>query len=136
MNLALKKSVSCIISFPNGDILIQDHVKLGKLTIPSGGMEYGETHMQAIARELREELGIEDRDINLLSCITVENPELANRNGWREYRFHAIVDDSFQWHNAEPEKHKWIERMSFDDIDSTSRELSVILTDVVRRHYF
>lgn len=125
-----KDSVSAVLRFPNGDIIIQDHVKLGKLTIPSGAVEEGECVKDAIARELKEELGIMIAVDSEPTHIT--HPELHGKSGFNEYRFTFDVQDNFQWGNPEPNKHLWIERMSINTVNRSRNGKSLILLSLLK----
>jgi len=76
-NSFLRRSVGCIVLSHDGKILLQQRDKEGCnypecLATFGGGIEPGETPMQALVRELREELGarIKVSDVINLGAIT------------------------------------------------------------------
>ena len=127
-----KDAVSCLIIYPSGNVIIQEHTKTGMLTIPSGTIEYDELPGDAIVRELKEELGIEvDARTDFAMVELFTHPKLLGQDGHREFRYILQVNDDFVYHNAEPEKHPWMGPMHPLSIQSTSLPLTQILTSVI-----
>ena len=126
-----RRIVSAVIKFPNGDLLIQNHVKIDGLTLPSGGIEENESPLLAIAREMSEEIDVDISDLMLESIVpilseVIIHPELSDTE---ETRFTFNVEDDFTWSNIEPDKHKWIRRLSLDDIKESDIPESIVLSN-------
>ena len=108
-------AVSALI-IKDGKILIQKHVKLGKLSLPSGKIDKGETPPAAMCREILEELGVSKARIR--DCKIYKHKEINTV----EYNY--IVDLYEEWYNAEPEKHEWIDWLTPDEIASKNIPLA------------
>ncbi len=67
-------SVAGIITNENGEILLLNHLMRpgSGWGLPGGFIEFGEQPDAAFRRELREETGIELRDINMYRCRTLK----------------------------------------------------------------
>ncbi len=73
----------------------------GKLCIPGGHVEEGETPLQAIVREIKEELGAEVNPADLtFQCVAVRN---QNPNEHIAF-VSALHDKSYNFTNMEPDK--------------------------------
>jgi len=74
----------------------------GKLQIPGGHTEQGESPAQALIREAKEELGIEisPNDINLLATVAVKDSE----NEYFALEFQLNDPERFEFHIMEPNK--------------------------------
>lgn len=108
-------AVSALI-IKDGKILIQKHVKLGKLSLPSGKIDKGETPPAAMRREILEELGVSKARIH--DCKIYKHKEINTV----EYNY--IVELYEDWYNAEPEKHEWIDWLTPDEITSKNIPLA------------
>jgi len=66
-------SVAAIIVNENGEILLLDHVlrSASGWGIPGGFLAHGEQPIDAVRRELREEIGIELTDVELFRARTI-----------------------------------------------------------------
>lgn len=126
-----KDAVSCLIIYPSGNVIMQEHTKTGMLTIPSGGVEHGELPGSAIVRELKEELGVEVNASDFAMVELITHPKLLGHDGYREFRYILQVGDDFIYHNAEPEKHPWMGPMHPLNIHSSSLPFTQILTSVI-----
>lgn len=124
MSIGKEDSVTCVIKCPDGRILIQDHVKNDAWTIPGGKMEPGEEPYQAICRELAEELNVHPSYLDIYRCIEVRH---ASDDGWvSEHRYYAHVNAKFVCENREPEKHRWIEFKTLEEIMAAPKK-SIVL---------
>lgn len=101
------KNIPCGVAMAivnmKGELLVLDHVKHNKLSFPGGKVEQGETLLEAIMRELEEEVGITSVDILREQEVWIENPSM------RFYVFLGITDQTPV--NNEPHKHRslqWI----------------------------
>ncbi len=131
-------SVSMVIRDPKGRILIQNHVKLGRLTIPSGKIELGEIPIDALKREMKEELGITISTHNLPLPRILHHSELISDTkamGPIEVRYEVEVDDSFTFTNEEPDKHTWIKFMELDEIKESYIKPSILLAHVLKHGF-
>lgn len=70
-----RMAVSILIKRPNGKILLVS--KEGLWTFPTGKLEISEDHPQALFREAKEELGIEEEEIELLAFL---GPDLRSKD--------------------------------------------------------
>lgn len=120
----MHKAVSAVI-VKDGKLLIQNHVKLGRLTVPSGSVEEGESPRDALVREMWEELNITQM------AITKEEVVEHSEIGSTEYRYHVeIFEEPI---NAEPEKHSEMMWMSKRNIVGHKLQSSLILADVIKK---
>lgn len=115
--------VSCLMKSPAGLILVQDHVKIGGITIPSGAVEDDESIIEAMRRELREELNVDLDSLKIHRVTEHEHDEIHTI----EHRFHVEVGDVFFYENMEPEKHNWVKFLTMDELDNYDGNKSVIL---------
>ncbi len=98
------EGVTAIFIDRDGMILL-DHIKFGVLTIPVGKPEEGETPEEAIAREMREELGVEINRMRKIERVLYysrydgdEKPELQANT--------VFLVDEFSGTPESIEKHK------------------------------
>lgn len=102
--------------FRGGRLLITQRrpdAHLGGLwEFPGGKLESGETHAQALVRELREELGIEVEPLEVIETIAHDYPE-------RSVNLEFI---RCRWLANEPQPHEchdlaWVTREQLSDFD-------------------
>ena len=102
-------TVGAIIESPGGEILlIRTHKWRGRLGLPGGKIERGETQEQALRRELREETGLEVRDVRFLmvqDCI--DSPEFYRPMHMLLLNYHCKVDGTDVRLNDEAESYLW-----------------------------
>ncbi|MEV0107216.1 NUDIX domain-containing protein [Nocardia sp. NPDC050799] len=70
---SIKVAVSALVQDDQGRILLIRRSDNGKYSVPGGGLEAGETVVQAVVREVREETGIEVDVTELVGVFS--NPE-------------------------------------------------------------
>ena len=95
-------------------VLVQDHVKSGCWTIPVGKAESGETYLEAITRELKEEL-----NLNVQSGrLRLEKEQYCEGVGATV--LHVVYDIEVsnleELTNLEPEKHREVRWMSIGEL--------------------
>ena len=117
-------AVSALI-IKDGKILIQKHVKLGKLSLPSGKIDKGEVPPFAMKREILEELGVNKASIR--DCKIYKHKEINTV----EYNY--LVELHEDWYNAEPEKHEWIDWLTPDEITSKNIPLAHTVQFAIKR---
>jgi mutator protein MutT len=111
----------------DGKILIFKHVKINKYTIPVGKADPGETAVQAIIREVREELGIK---ILNLKEVSVNNFDYKKWNMSVEFHLFEVLKYSGVPKNIEPHKHSemlWLELKDVKKLEPKSDALKTYL---------
>ncbi len=99
----------------SGDmVLVQDHVKSGCWTITVGKAEGGETPLEAITRELWEELGL----IVIKGSCLLDIEQYCEIHGAvvRQVVFDIEVSNTGGWKNKEPEKHREVRWMEIREL--------------------
>lgn len=72
--------------------------KAGEWSLPGGSQNVGETVRETAAREVREETGVEVRDLRFLEVIDAIIPDKEGR-----VQFHyTLIDFSAEWASGEP----------------------------------
>lgn len=116
-------TVGAIIFNYEGKILIQDHVKIGGLTLPSGKLDAGEDPVEGLKRELREELDV--------GCVLVSNLLLSWEEHFEELgdvkqHLYGVVIDK-EPTNVEPEKHPSLQWLTPKEIQASGKYCSSYL---------
>ncbi|MGK8501323.1 NUDIX hydrolase [Nocardia asiatica] len=78
---SVKVAVSALVQDSDGRILLIRRTDNGKYSIPGGGLEAGETVTQAVAREVREETGIEVAVTQLVGVFSNPDHVIAYDDG-------------------------------------------------------
>ncbi|AUR81075.1 MutT/NUDIX hydrolase [Vibrio phage Aphrodite1] len=120
-------TVGALIKNAEGKLLIQNHKKIGGLTIPSGKLEDNERDVIGLTRELKEELGVTTLWVG------------KRLSKWRQtYESLGVVDQALyevvlneEPRNMEPNKHTSQTWMSIEEIKSSGEKLSGYLTKVL-----
>lgn len=71
-----RPNVGIVVLGPNKQVLWAKRVGQDAWQFPQGGIQRGETAEQALFRELHEELGLEQDDVEIMGCT----------KGWLRYR--------------------------------------------------
>ena len=92
-----RPNVGIILANSRGDLLWARRRGQNAWQFPQGGIHEGETPEQAMYRELGEEVGLEESDVEMLACT----------GGWLKYR----LPPQFMRHRKNPnfvgQKQKW-----------------------------
>ncbi|WP_280253807.1 NUDIX hydrolase [Nocardia abscessus] len=78
---SIKVAVSALVQDDKGRILLIRRTDNGKYSIPGGGLEAGETVTEAVAREVREETGIEVAVTRLVGVFSDPDHVIAYDDG-------------------------------------------------------
>ena len=75
-------TVGCGVLVENekGQVLLQKRSDNGQWCVPGGALELGETYKEAAARELREEVGIEVKELQLFGLYSGEDRMITYPN--------------------------------------------------------
>jgi putative (di)nucleoside polyphosphate hydrolase len=105
-----RKNVAAIVLEAEGQILIFERADQSSWGFPQGGIETGETSEEALVRELSEELGVSDKDYDILA----KAPELL--------RYDFPADMTFRdWNYAGQEQQYYLIKLHPGvEIDFTS----------------
>ena len=103
-------------------ILLQKRTDDGSWAVHGGGLELGETYLEALKRELREELNIEVTNATFFKCYSGKNLHHIYPNGDEIYGVEeAYIIDSFEgkMHADEDE----VSELKWFDIDSLPEDI-------------
>ena len=73
MQKEIRPSVAAIIFNESGDVLLHKRRDVGRWSIISGHVEFGESVADAILREIKEEIGAEGEIIRLIGVYSTPN---------------------------------------------------------------
>ena len=101
-----RPNVGIILSNDAGQVLWARRIGQDAWQFPQGGIKAKESAEEALFRELREEVGLQQKDVNILACT----------RGWLRYR----LPKRMVRHNSQPvcigQKQKWfLLRMTSND---------------------
>lgn len=71
-----RKNVGIVLANETGDVLLARRTGMDAWQFPQGGIDLGESAEEAMYRELREEIGLRDYEVELV----------ARTRGWLKYR--------------------------------------------------
>ena len=96
-------------------ILMMDHVKFNFWTVPIGKAEKNETPVQALKKEMKEELNI---DVFKFKLITIWKRTFINAGKRIKTENYLYLVDKYRGtiRNNEPKKHRSIKYMTVDEI--------------------
>lgn len=127
--LSIRTGATGIVKNEEGLICIQLHKKLDCYTLPGGKCDEGEIALDAIFRELKEELGID-----VLSCqklfyhdfIGIEYP--AHSGNMQDFRhtYFNIISYAGEVVNMEPEKHPELIWLTIEEIKNLDKKSWVL----------
>ncbi len=124
-------TVGIFIFNPKGELLLtKTHKWRGKYGVPGGHIELGESAIEALRREAKEETGLDIRDINFLcwrECIYDE--QFWKPRHFIFLDFTARVDRGDVTLNDEAEEFIWIDpHRALDELDVDSYTAASIRT--------
>jgi ADP-ribose pyrophosphatase YjhB (NUDIX family) len=96
-------------------ILMMDHVKFNFWTVPIGKAEKNETVIQALKKEMKEELNINVLKFKLITIWKKTFINAGKRIKTENYLY-LVENYSGTMRNNEPKKHRSIKYMTIDEI--------------------
>lgn len=115
----VKAGVGAVV-FRGPDVLVIRRGKepfKGQWSIPGGGLDYGERLADAVAREVREETGVEIRLLGLLDVFEA----LPAQTGAAHM---LMIDYVAEWVSGEPKAGDDAEAAEFVSLDEAARRIS------------
>jgi nucleoside triphosphatase len=105
-----KPTVAALIKRPDGKMLfLESHKWGGRLCIPAGKIEFGETIEQAVKREVREETGLEVHSLRCLMLQEIINPEeFFKEDHFVSFSYLCGTDSEKVTLNEEAERYHWL----------------------------
>ncbi len=89
----------------------------GRWDFGGGGVRFGETVIQTLLREIKEEYGTEPVSYEFLECDEVFREHDGKRTHWIDFRYKVLLNRALVTNN-EPEKHDDIGWFTLDDLPS------------------
>jgi len=127
-------SVGMYIENKKGELLlVKSHKWNDKYAVPAGKIKYGETAVQAVERELYEEVGMKAKSVEFVDNIDmIKDPEFIYKPEahYVSRRFQVIVSNNDVVLNNEAESFEWVqpeEILKRDDVVT-------IVKDYVKQH--
>lgn len=120
-------TVGALIENAEGEVLlVRTHKWRGRLGLPGGKIERGETQEQALRRELFEEVGLTVGSIRFL-CVQdcIDSPEFHKPAHMLLLNYHCRVEAGAVRLNDEAEAHLWVrpEQALALDLNGPTRRL-------------
>lgn len=131
------KMVVGAIAHRNGDVLIlrrsqYDDFLPGIEELPSGGVESGETLMNALARELTEEIGWSGSIMADPDFVTSFDYVSGSGRKTRQYTFSVAAGDRAVTLSGEHTEYRWIAPAHVADCDVTDETAQAVYDWMVR----
>jgi len=108
-----QNAISVVFINESGDVLVQDHVKLSKWTVPVGKVEPGDTVLGTVCKEMREELGVDVLDTLKIGTFKKDYHRYGKDVTINNTVF-IVLNYSGTIVNNEPEKHTSLKWVTFD----------------------
>jgi len=109
-DIADHKGVAAVIKNNKGQVLMQNHKKIDKWTIPVGKVDAGDTPLGTIRKEIKEETGLKVRKAKLIGRALNEYGR-GGRNTKVDSYLYEVKEHSGKARNLEPHKHleqRWL----------------------------
>lgn len=103
-------AVAALIAGPSGRVLIvRTHKWSGLWGVPGGKVDYGETLLTALKREMLEEVGLEIRDVVFaFTSELIEDPKFHKPNHFISLEYVAFADHENVVFNEEIAEFAWV----------------------------
>ena len=112
-------TVGCGVLVENekGQVLLQKRSDNGQWCVPGGALELGETYKEAAARELREEVGIEVKELQLFGLYSGDDRMITYPNQDVVYSLAVIFKTNKYTGTISDEDSEVLEHRFFDPQD-------------------
>jgi nucleoside triphosphatase len=102
-------AVAALIAFQKKVLIVRTHKWSGLWGVPSGKIDYGENTLTALAREMREEVGLEIRDAEYaFYSDIIEDPKFYKPAHFLSLEFVAYTDSDKVITNEEIAEFAWV----------------------------
>lgn len=130
-NAFYRISIKLILKNDADELLVMQQITTKEYELPGGGIDWGENHVAAATRELKEELGIQ--------LVSIEDQPFATEFSVHPLGYHTLkIYYRAQYKgdpaDNEPEEmhHDWVSKSAFSKLDMPSDESPVLqLIDLI-----
>ncbi len=127
-NKKIEIVVGVFIQNKKGEIVLFKSRKWNNIWVPPGGhIDYGEKIEDAARREVKEEVGIDVKDVKLIRFgELIESPAFNRKAHFVSFHFLCTIEnDEFELDNDELSDYKWFsieELLESDEVDEWTKE--------------
>lgn len=129
------RSASAIVMNDKGEILVLEHKRTKRLSVPGGKISSNETVEEALIREVKEEANIDINDYKFLYdfIFSFQYQDTKQILLCQDYLYY-ITSYTGKINNNEPNKHSFLKFMSINDIMKYKGEKSKILSYYIAKY--
>lgn len=115
-------SIKCLITNPEGEVLVVKETGRGSWDLPGGGIEHGEDIRAAIARELSEEISFKGGFT--YEVVSADNPaKLLTRDVWQlKLIFRVTLDSTDISPGKDADEIAFIDPAAFENSNATPEQ--------------
>lgn len=133
----MKKIETCtgVIVDHLGRILVEKHKRTGVINLPGGKMEPGETELECLKRELKEEINLDIQKARFLYDFTFKFKYLDDNADYLCLdHLYFVSDFNGTYSNMEMNKHDYVKFVSIEELVISNDPLSEILKRFIAQY--